>query len=146
MGMARLDAYFDPNERKYFITLESVNMAIREEQSKAARAGDQVPPVGPIPNRSEPGGRPEPLAGGNGTGDLKVMRQEIMDLKITNRAKDMFIDQLQKERDGFTLERQGYVEKLMAFNRKVGELETQLLALEAPKPKEQASERRSNPS
>src|SRR5207244_6946255 len=33
-GIARLDAFFDTNERKYFITSQSVTLAIQEEQSK----------------------------------------------------------------------------------------------------------------
>src|SRR5262249_38748688 len=31
-GVARLDAFFDTNERKYFITPQSAELAIREEQ------------------------------------------------------------------------------------------------------------------
>jgi hypothetical protein len=53
-------------------------------------------------------------------------------LKITNRGKDYFIEQVEKEREGFAQEREGYVEKLMASNREVGELETKLLQLEGP--------------
>src|SRR5260370_29340942 len=30
-GVARLDAYLDPNERRYFITPQSVELAIQEE-------------------------------------------------------------------------------------------------------------------
>ena len=56
-----------------------------------------------------------------------------MDLKITNRGKDYFIEQLQKEREAFMTERQDYVTKLMAFNRQVGELESKLLQIESPK-------------
>ena len=63
-----------------------------------------------------------------------------MDLKITNKGKDFFIEQLQKERESFAQERQGYVEKLMSFNRKVGELETSLLQLEELK-SEQSSQK-----
>src|SRR2546428_11513976 len=33
-GLARLDCYFDPNDRKYFITQESIDLAIKEELSK----------------------------------------------------------------------------------------------------------------
>ena len=66
--------------------------------------------------------------------EVKSFRQEIMDLKITNRAKDMFIEQLQKEREGFAAERAGYVEKLMGFNRKVGELEAALHQLRSGNP------------
>jgi hypothetical protein len=56
-----------------------------------------------------------------------------MDLKITNRGKDYLIEQLQKERNGFALERKEYVTQLMRANRTLGELEARLLYLEGPK-------------
>src|SRR5438094_6911764 len=37
-GLARLDAYFDPNDRKYFITQQSIDLAIKEELSKGQAA------------------------------------------------------------------------------------------------------------
>src|SRR5437870_5486138 len=40
MGVARLDNYFDPNERKYFISPQSVDLAIQEEKAKAAKTGE----------------------------------------------------------------------------------------------------------
>ncbi len=49
----------------------------------------------------------------------------MTDLKITNKAKDMFIERLQEEREDF-------VEKLMISSHRVGELETKLLQLQAP--------------
>ena len=52
-GVARLDAYFDPNERKYFITPQSVELAIAEEIAKAAKNNDTSEPNGTIPKRSE---------------------------------------------------------------------------------------------
>ena len=55
-----------------------------------------------------------------------------MDLKITNRGKDYFVEQLQKEREGFADERKDYVEQLMRFNRRVGELEMKLNQIGAP--------------
>ena len=61
---------------------------------------------------------------------MKALEQEVMDLKIVNRGKDYFIEQLQKDHAAFAEERQSYVEKLMNFNRKVGELETRLLQLQ----------------
>src|SRR5437660_1646209 len=36
-GVCRLDNYFDPNERKYFISAQSVELAIQEEKAKAAK-------------------------------------------------------------------------------------------------------------
>jgi len=56
----------------------------------------------------------------------------MMDLKITNRAKDMFIEQLKQERESFAAERQDYVEKLTSFTRRVGQLETELRLLGQP--------------
>jgi hypothetical protein len=50
---------------------------------------------------------------------------KIRDLEITNRAKDYFIKQLQKERDGF-------FDQLLNASRKVGELETKLFQIESP--------------
>ena len=132
-GVARLDAYFDPNERKYFITLQSVELAIAEEQAKAAKVNTPSEPVGNVPKASE---RTDTTARPAASSDheLKSLEHEIRDLQITNRAKDMFIERLEKEREAFTLERAGYVEKLMSFNHRVGELETQLLQLGEPNP------------
>ena len=47
-------------------------------------------------------------------------------------AKIIFIEQLKKERESLADERKDYVDKLMTFIHKVGELETRLLQLEAP--------------
>jgi len=132
MGVARLDCYFDPNERKYFITPQSVELAIAEEQAKAKRIAVSPQPGGPTPNAANDQKTPMPGIAEEETSQIKGLEQEILDLKITNRGKDYFIDQLQTERESFAEERRGYVEKLMDFNRKVGELETRLLQLEAP--------------
>lgn len=126
-GIARLDAYFEPNERKYFITPESVDAAVQEElardKSKSADPSERV-------NQTREAG--SGFLSGDAH-DLKALRQEIMDLKITNRGKDYFIEQLQKERETFAEERRRYVEDLMRFNRRVGELELQLNQIESPK-------------
>lgn len=126
-GIARLGAYFDENERKYFITPESVNAAIQEELAREKIKSADSTESGHEFSRVAPAGRDEDAD------DLRAMRQEIMDLKITNRGKDLFIEQLQKERGDFAEERQRYVEDLMRFNRRVGELELQLNQIEAPK-------------
>src|SRR5882672_10385220 len=55
-GVARLDAYYDMNERKWFITPESVRQAIGEEKDKADRHNEPVPndaqDLGAVPNGS----------------------------------------------------------------------------------------------
>ena len=132
LGIPRLDSFFDPNERRYFITPQSVELAIKEEQAKAAKSGSSFEPVGTIPepyaNRVDVPSEDED----DNAMRSKTVRQEIMDLKITNRAKDMFIEQLKSEREGFVLERKDYIERLIDSNRRIGKLETQLLQLGAP--------------
>jgi hypothetical protein len=159
-GVARLDAYFDPNERRYFITPQSVNAAIEEEKAKAGKFGNM--PIGTaarvtdevarwnheedlprLPKRGND--RPENKYGRDGQrrregdGDasehekrIKELELEVFDLKIANRGKDYFIDVLQGEREKFHQEREGYVNKLIGFSRKVGELSTRLLQLGSP--------------
>ncbi len=58
--------------------------------------------------------------------NIKKLEQELLDLKITNRGKDYFIEQLQKERDAF-------ITKIESNSFLIGELKTKLLQLEAPR-------------
>ena len=131
-GIARLDSYFDPNERKYYLTNESVERAIAEEKAKATKAPETAEMFGTLPNASEPSADRRPS---NAAGELdrtRELEKEVTDLRITNRGKDYFIEQLKEERESFAAERQEYVAQLMSFNRKVGELETKLLQIEPP--------------
>ena len=138
-GIARLDSYFDPNERKYFISPQSVELAIAEEKAKAAKVNDgeafgKVPKDQEInrtvPHRSE--SENQPFRNDSESREERDLQNEIRDLQITNKAKDQFIELMQKERAGF-------IDQIIVANRKVGELETKLLQLEGPK-------RDSNPS
>lgn len=117
MGVPRLDCYFDTNERRYFISRESVERAISEEQAKVAKDSEPRPEKDSLPHASA--GKSEANSGGD---DLGAMQRELRDLQITNRAKDMFIEQLQGERKEF-------VERIAETNRKVGQLETRLLQM-----------------
>ena len=135
-GIARLDAYFDPNERRYFITAQSVELAIQEEKARSTKEGLPSEPSESIPKPSEAPPKRNTQNGEYDTGRIKELELEILDLRINNRGKDFFIAELRNERKSFELERQEYVEKLMTFNRKMGELETKLLQLEAPSEEE----------
>jgi len=133
-GVARLDAYFDPNERKYYISPQSIELAIAEEKAKAAKIND-AEPFGKAPqdaesfrtvrNHGETNKRSIP--NDSEDRDVKELENEVRDLQITNRAKDIFIEQMQKERNGF-------FDQLLTANRKMGELEAKLFQLEGPKP------------
>jgi len=118
-GIARLDAFFDMNDRRWFITLGSVELAIAEEKAKRSTAGEPARPESD-PHDAETRTQKE-LPPDEG----KTLRQEIMDLKITNRAKDMFIEQIQKEREGM-------IERLVTGSQRIGELEAKLLQLDSP--------------
>ena len=74
-GLARLEAYFDMSERKWFITPESVERAIAEEKAKAAKHGE------PLPSPSE--SRREPPASER----AEQLEKEVLDLKILNGGK-----------------------------------------------------------
>lgn len=131
LGVSRLDAYFDPNERKYYLTPESVERAIAEEKAKAPRTLPSES-VGNVLKDTDHGSESSKGRAETKPDQVYELEQEIMDLKITNRVKDYQIDQLKQDRETFAAERQEYVTKLMSFSRKLGELETKLLQLESP--------------
>ena len=124
-GITRLDSYYDPNERKYYITPQSAEAVIQEEIQRAKKSSEPSDsesfgsPVAPVKHLEHPA---------TSTDNVKVqeLEREIRDLKITNRAKDMFIEQLKGERTGF-------FEKLLSANRTMGQLETKLHQLDVPK-------------
>ena len=117
-GVARLDAFFDENEGRYYITRQSVTRAIEEERAKQP-AGVAAPVAEPeIPNRSESSSRPNADDGER----VNELERQNRDLEITTRAKDYYIEQLSKERGQLH-------EQLIGMSRYVGELETQMLQL-----------------
>jgi hypothetical protein len=64
---------------------------------------------------------------------LRELELENRDLMIANRGKDMFIEQLRKDREDFVKERQQLIDQLISSSRHIGELETRLLQIEAPR-------------
>ncbi len=126
-GVARLDAFFDTNERRYYITGESIKRAIEEERSRQSAVGGH--PV------SEPQARTKDEAVPNHAeraDEDDSLRAKLRDLEITNRVKDQFITMLEGDRKRLTDERETYVRELMAQSRQIGELETRLLQLGTP--------------
>lgn len=130
-GIARLDSYFDPNERKYFISRQSMELAIAEEKAKAAKNNEAaetfgtVPPgvedCRSVPNTAETVKKAEIVSAGDAHRH-KELEQENMNLQILNQGKDFLINELNKERKSF-------FEQLLSANRKMGELENRLLQL-----------------
>ena len=122
-GIARLDCYFDPNERKYYITPQSVEAVIQEEVQRASKSGDAT-----ISEAFGSAVQHVKHPGNIAVVDerkLQELERQVMDLKITNRGKDYLIGELKQEREGF-------FGQLLESSRKVGELETKLLQLGPP--------------
>lgn len=127
-GIARLDSYYDPNERKYYITPQSVETAIQEEIQRAKKSAEArtSEPFGSHNETVKHFNHP-PRTSATDENKLQELEREIIDLKIANRGKDYLIDQLKSERAGF-------FEKLLAANQTVGRLETKLHQLESTNP------------
>lgn len=126
-GIARLDSYFDPNERKYYITPQSVEAVIQEEIQRANKLSDA--PGSETFGSSVAHVKHFPTTAVTKAADerkVQEMEREIMDLKIANRGKDYLIDQLKGERTGF-------FDQLLSANKTVGQLETKLHLLDEPK-------------
>ena len=98
-GIARLDSYFDPNERKYYITPQSVEAVIQEEIQRAKKSGEAT--------NSEVFGSavthvkhsPSPINGTTAeTRRIEQLERELNDSKLSNQVKDLFIELLKNER------------------------------------------------
>ena len=125
-GITRLDSYFDPNERKYFITPQSVDAVIQEEIQRANKT-KEAPVSEAFGSHVEPVKHGQTMAAAKAGDEHKFleMEREILDLKIANRGKDYLIDELNKERKSF-------FDQLLSANWKMGELETKLFQIESP--------------
>ncbi len=62
-GIARLDSYLDPNERRYYISPQSVKLAIAEEKAKAAKINEPAESFGSIPHPAAADERSQPESG-----------------------------------------------------------------------------------
>jgi hypothetical protein len=129
-GVARLDAYYDPNERKYYISPQSVELAIAEEKAKVAKVNEPAEPSRTLPQDAESfrtiPNDADTMNNASATDEshIRELERENWDLKIANRGKDYLIEQIQKERTGF-------FDQLLNANRRLGELENKLLPIES---------------
>ena len=125
-GYSRLDGDFDPNERRYYITEESIQRAISEEKAKMFR---NVPNgAESLLEHSEPNTKNKPSSGNvehASSDDVERLRNEIFNLQILNAAKDIAIKQLGQQNEK-------WVQQLRNDSKRIGELETHLLQLEEP--------------
>ena len=118
-GIARLDAFFDTNDRRWFITPRSVESTIAEERAKTAKTEQN-------PSETKSKAINSRMKAGTAEESSTPLEMEIMDLRILNRGKDYFIEQLKKERERL-------LEKLVSGSHRIGELESRLQQINAPR-------------
>ncbi len=98
-GVARLDAYFDSNDRKYFITPQSVDAATKEELAKAAKHSEPAEPVGTVPNPAEVEKGNRRRSAEVDSDEIEELQFKLRDAEITSRAKDQYITKLETQND-----------------------------------------------
>ena len=93
-GVARLDSFFDENEGRYYITQQSVNRAVEEERAKQPATGN--PPIAEkeLPHHAET----PPRRDAESSDRVKELERQNRDLEIATRAKDFYLERLEKER------------------------------------------------
>ena len=129
---------------KYLITQDSVTARITELQ--------QVVPSGHVQTQRDMSGHVESepdMSRHDETHDeiteeqkkklearIKELELENLDLKITNRGKDYFVEELKQERERFEAVREHMTQQLIAQSQRVGELQVKVHQLEAPRQEE----------
>lgn len=123
-GVARLDCFLDQNERKYFITPQSVDLAIKEEQAKAEKnqlggAGE----IGRIPTQSELNEAGDDLE--RGSKSAKALQAKVNRLEIEVAVKDQLIER-------YDADRSEALERIESAGRYTGRLEARVLEVDGP--------------
>jgi hypothetical protein len=147
-GVPRLAGRYEPNERRWFITEESVRLAIAEEVAKqreaelrnaqaAERAGipDEAEKFRDEHHRDGTGGQvfertesafEEEVLTEEKDKRIRELEYKLRDEQIASRAKDIAISRLKNEH-------MHLLDHVAMWSRQVGVLETKLLQIEGPK-------------
>jgi hypothetical protein len=121
---------YDTDDKRWHITRESVEHKIAKIKALNARKAATVPQHASeqfterpaTPPRAAEGFTPNREAAPSSSEAVRKLEAELLDLKITNKAKDYMIDQMQKERVDF-------INRIENGGRLVGRLKAQLLQL-----------------
>lgn len=99
---ARLNAVLDTNDGRYYVTEESVDLVIAEEKAKSTAhveeqqpVSDSVGPVSESPANTSKGPEASPPTQ-ESADKVDELKSQILDLKITNRAKEDYIKKLEE--------------------------------------------------
>jgi hypothetical protein len=126
---------------KYLITSESVAARIKELQQVIPSGHVETQPDMSRHDESRPDmSRHDSMYDQTVTDEkrkleerLAELERENLDLKITNRGKDYFVEELKKQHENFEAVRKEMTQQLIDQSRRVGELEVKVNLLEAPR-------------
>lgn len=142
-GVSRLDCSYDQNEYRWFITRQSVERAIEEEQAKAGSEHGQRLSEAPadIPKRTEAPQEPAKEGASVTHHERKIAELEaaVRDLSIASGVKDLYIKRVEKENERLQEHVQQHVDHLIKLNRHAGRLEG-MLGLPSPQRHDETSE------
>ncbi len=130
-----LVCYYDSDDTRWHFTAESVQSKIDKIKSLNARKSKEAPTDAPM-NTSEEFRTTEktpeetPAEAPRNDERIKELEDSVFNLEIDKRAKEQVINHL---KDQVRADRTEFTEKLVTYTRLVGQLETQLKQLEAPK-------------
>jgi hypothetical protein len=146
-GMPRLMSRYDTNERRWFITEDSVRIAIAEEiakqrelEARNVQAPEHVTPYEGKTEQPQEENREERTAERTykrnapeeviSTAEkdkiISELEHQLRTEQIASRAKDLFMEKMEKERVHL-------LDQVTKMSYKVGVLETKLLQIEAPR-------------
>ena len=125
-GEARLDCFLDPNERKYFISPESVDLAIQEERARNEKNQASAPEgFGRVPNEQKREGSREQGEAGENSEKLRALRAKLQRLEVEAKFKDQWIEKYEEERARV-------LNQIESISRYAGRLEGRVLELDGP--------------
>ncbi|MGB8369664.1 MAG: hypothetical protein ACLPYZ_03515 [Limisphaerales bacterium] len=98
-----MDSYYDPNERRYYLTPQSVETAIKEEKAKAVKNNEPSEPVRSLRKDAE-----GPKKGSESDDDqVKELERENLDLKIVNGARIISLSNCKRNAMAFSVNKEG---------------------------------------
>jgi len=148
--VSRLDCYFEPNERRYFITKESVDRAIEEELAKTQPAAEPfgtIPHEQPTPAVNVPHASAEAVSMPQGSESADALKARIQELEkqladntnlrdIDRRVQDQLVTKLM---DQLKITQEDFAKRVARYARLSGRLETLNGLLAAPNPQATAA-------
>ena len=134
----------EPSDKEngvYLVDPSSIPQRIKEIREKEDFTGTTVPPTTDDMSRPDATSRdtsppdvPEEAPTPKEAEALTNLKAENQSLKIDKEVRDRMLEQMQKDRESLFIQIEKHQEREVQQAREIGQLETKLHAIEAPKP------------